>query len=162
MRAQMDARSRLITLVLALLAASGFTLAVQSPWWTVAEVHVGPFGSRHCFGGECREAGLAWLTEGRGELWMRSAIASRAAGFIAAFALLMLAAGLAAKRVPTLIARGSAAAILTAAATGGYFLAAFPGIPGATVARGVYMFLAAVLFGVATIVMFIRSTRPAS
>src|SRR5262245_49802860 len=112
-----------MTVVLAILAATAFAIAVQSAWWGIGEVGIGPFGSRHCFTGECRESGLAWI--GGSDLWMRSAVASRAAGFIAMFVLLMFAGALAAKREPKLIARGVIAAIVTAAVTGAYFAAAF-------------------------------------
>src|SRR5262245_66496181 len=128
MRAKsMDSRSRWFTVGLALAGATSFAIAVQSAWWGIAEVAIGPFGSRHCFGGECREAGLAWI--GGSELWMRSAVATRAAGYIAMFVLLMFAGAIAAKREPTLVARGVAAAIVTAAATGGYFALAYPVVP---------------------------------
>src|SRR5688572_12589127 len=104
-------KSRWIGVALALLGAFAFALAVQSPWWSIGEVTIGPFGARHCFGGECRESGLGWI--GASELWMRSAIAARAGGYIAMFVLIALAGGVAAKREPTLVARGTLAAIVT-------------------------------------------------
>src|SRR5688572_12420994 len=100
MRAAMESRSRWPVVALALLGAFSFALAVQSAWWTAGEVAIGPFGARHCFGGECRESGLAWI--GGSELWMRSAVATRAAGYIAMFVLLAFAGGIAAKREPRL------------------------------------------------------------
>lgn len=145
-------------MALALLAASGFALAVQSAWWKVAEVSVGPFGSRHCFGGECRESGLSWI--GGTELWMRSAIASRSAGYIAMFALVFLAGAVAAKRVPVLIARMSFVAILTALATGIYFAIAFPGLNEASLGFGIFFFFAAAVVGMAAAIIVARS-RPA-
>lgn len=154
----MESRSKWITMSLALLAASGFALAVQSAWWKVAEVSVGPFGSRHCFGGECRESGLSWI--GGTELWMRAAIASRSAGYIAMFALVFLAGAVAAKRVPVLIARMSMVAILTALATGIYFVVAFPGLKEASLGFGIFFFFAAAVAGFAAAITVARA-RPA-
>lgn len=157
MRALMESRSRWIAVSLAILAATSFALAVQSAWWSVGEVTIGPFGARHCFGGECRETGLAWI--GGSELWMRSAIASRAAGYIAMFVLIAFAGGLAAKREPRIIARGAIAAIVTAVATGVYFAAAFPGVNGVSVDRGMFMYAGGAVLGVAAVVLFLRSAR---
>ena len=150
----MENRSRWILAVLGLAAATSFALAVQSAWWTVGEVTIGPFGARHCFGGECREAGLAWL--GGSDLWMRSAVATRAAGYIAMFVFIMFAGAIAAKRTPTLVARGAVAALLTYAVTGIYFGVAFPGVNGASVSRGLFEFAAGLVFGVAALVVFLR------
>jgi hypothetical protein len=149
-----------MTVVIALVAATSFALAVQSAWWTIGEVDIGPFGARHCFGGECRESGLAWI--GGSDLWMRSAVATRAAGYIAMFVLLAFAGALAAKRQPKLAARGALAAIVTAAVCGGYFAAAFPGLGGAGVARGVFLYAVAIVAGLAAVLMFLRAAaRPA-
>jgi hypothetical protein len=154
MRALMETRSRWITVVLALVAACSFALAVQSAWWTVGEVTIGPFGVRRCFGGECAEAGLAWI---RGtDLWMRSVFATRAAGYIAMFVLLMFAGAIAAKREPKLLARGVLSALVTAAAVGTYLAVAFPGLPEAHLSYGVILFVVAVVFGVAAVVSFLR------
>lgn len=153
----MQSRTRWIAVALALLAASSFALAVQSAWWSIGEVSIGPFGSRHCFGGECRESGLGWI--GGSELWMRSAVASRAAGYIAMFVLLMFAGALAAKREPRLVARGTLAAIVTAVAAGAYFAIGFPGLNGAGVGAGMFMFAVGIVLGVAAVVTFLRLAR---
>lgn len=151
----MERRSKWISMGLALLAASGFALAVQTAWWEVAEVTVGPFGSRHCFNNECRESGLSWI--GGTDLWMRAAIASRGAGYIAMFALVFLAGAIAAKRIPVLIARMSIVSILTALAAGIYFFVAFPGINEASLGFGVFFFFAAAVAGIAAAVIVARS-----
>jgi hypothetical protein len=157
MRAAMESRPRWIVVALALISAFSFALAVQSAWWTAGEVAIGPFGARHCFGGECRESGLAWI--GGSELWMRSAIATRAAGYIAMFVLIAFAGGIAAKREPRLVSRAALASIVTAIATGVYFFAAFPGVDSASLGRGPFCYAAGVIFGVAAVVMFLRSLR---
>src|SRR5688500_1856315 len=110
----MSSRIRWLAVALAILAAASFAFAVQTAWWSIAEVAIGPFGSRHCFGGECRASGLGWI--GGDDLWLRSAVATRAAGYITMFALLMFAGALAAKREPRLVARGVLASIVTAVA----------------------------------------------
>lgn len=155
----MESRSRWIAVGLALVAASAFALAVQTAWWSVAEVTIGPFGSRHCFGGQCRETGLAWL--GAADLWMRSGVATRAGGYIAMFALIVLAGTVAAKRVPALIARASLVAIITATVAAVYFIAAFRGVPGLaeiSLGAGVFLFAGGVLAGVAAAVLVLRSS----
>jgi hypothetical protein len=151
----MEPRSKWISLALALVAASGFALAVQTAWWKVAEVTVGPFGSRHCFGGECRESGLSWI--GGSDLWMRAAVASRAAGYIAMFALVLLAGAVAAKRIPVLVARMSIVAILTALVSGIYFFAAFPGLKEASLGLGGLFFTAATIAGMAAAIIVARA-----
>lgn len=160
----MRSRQSLIALALALAGAFAFALAVQSTWWSAGEVSIGPYGSRHCFGGECREAGLSWL--GGTDLWMRSGVAARAGGYIAMFILIVLAAGLAAKRIPRLMARASLVAIITATATGAYFAVSFPGVGNQTtgLGRGMFLFAAAIVLGVAAAVTTLRtpeSVRPA-
>jgi hypothetical protein len=149
------ARSRrFLALGLALAGAFMFALAVQSSWWTAGEVSMGPFGSRHCFGGECRESGLGWL--GGSDLWMRSGVAARAGGYIAMFFLIVLAGGHAARRIPRLMARAAIVSILTAVVTGAYFAATFPGVPGAVVSRGLVMFPLAIVIGVLAAVTTLR------
>jgi hypothetical protein len=155
MRARMPPRARWIALCLALVAGSAFALAVQSPWWSAGEVAIGTFGSRHCFAGECRTSGLAWI--GASELWLRAGIAMRAAGFIAMFALLVLAAGLAARRAPRLVAGAVLTSIVTAMVAGGYFAVAFPGLGGASFARGLVMFGVAIVTGIVAAIIVLRA-----
>jgi hypothetical protein len=145
---------RWITLALALTAASAFALAVQSAWWSAGEVTIGPFGSRHCFGGECRGAGLDWL--GGTDLWMRSGVAARAAGYIAMFVFVLLAGALAAKRMPVVVARMSLVSVLTAAAAGFYFLLAFPGLATSSLGLGAPLYVAAIVIGSSAAVLVLR------
>jgi hypothetical protein len=154
----MRSRPRILALVVALAGAFAFALAVQSPWWSAGEVSIGPFGSRHCFGGECREAGLSWL--GGSDLWMRAAVAARAGGYIAMFVLIIVAGSLAARRIPRLIARASIVSILTATAGGMYFALGFPGVGGASVSRGLILFVVAVGLGLSAAVLTLRLPDP--
>lgn len=158
MRASMQPRTRWIAVVVALLAASSFALAVQSPWWSIDEIaKIGPFGTQRCFTGECSKVDLRWL--GGTDLWMRSAVATTAAGYIAMFALLLFAGGLAAKREPRLVARGTLSAIVTALVVGVYFFGAYPGAQGASIDRGLFVYAAGIVLGVAAVLMFLRSAR---
>jgi hypothetical protein len=155
----MEARPRWITVGLALLAATAFALSVQTPWWSLAEVTIGPFGSRHCFGGECTSTGFAWL--GQHEFFMRSAVATRAAGYIAMFAYIVIAGTVAGKRVPTLIARAGVVAILTATAAAIGFYVKFPGgsIGTPSIGAGPFMFGVAIVSGIAASIMVHRARR---
>lgn len=151
-------QARWIAVALALVAASAFALSVEDGhWWSIGEVSIGPFGTRHCFGGDCRSSGLSWT--GGSELWMRSAIATGVAGIVAMLAFIWLAARVAAKRVPRLVAQMSLVAIATAVACGAYFYASAPSIVGAAIDRGIWLFVAAVAFGIAAAITVLRAPR---
>lgn len=153
----MNSTPRWIALALALIAASTFAIAVQSAWWSAGEVAIGPFGSRHCFSGECRETGLGWLQGSA--MWIRSGVAARAGGYIAMFALVVLGGAVAAKRVPLLFARASLVAIVTAAVTGAYFFAAFPGVGGSSMGLGAPLFAFAIAAGIGASLTVLRVSR---
>jgi len=126
------------------------------PWWTVGEMAIGPFGTHACFGGECAERGLTWII-GADAMWMRSAVAVRAAGYIAMFVLLALAGALAAKRIPHLIAKLTFVALLTAGVTGSYFTFAFPGVADSSVGIGLFLFVVGIGLGVVAPITVMRS-----
>ena len=159
-RTHVGSRPRILALVLSLASAVAFALSMQAAWWTAGEVSIGPFGARHCFGGECRETGLSWL--GGTEMWMRAGVAGRAAGYIAMFVLVIVAGALAAKRVPRLMAKASIVSILTATVTGVYFAAAFPGLGGSALGHGIFLFAAAIGLGIAGAVATLRLSDPSS
>ncbi|MDQ3365559.1 MAG: hypothetical protein M3680_09035 [Myxococcota bacterium] len=146
---------RWVTVGLALIAATAFGLAVQlGRWWSVADVQIGPFGSRHCFAGDCQPAGLGWIGNPQ---WMRFGIATWAAGLIALFVLVLLAAGVASRRVPRLVAKCALVSIVTATLVATGFVALFPGVPGASLDRGIWLFAVAVVTGVAAAVTVLRA-----
>ena len=152
-------RSRWGIVALALLSASAFALSVQGGrWWSVLNVEIGPFGSRRCFGTECGPAGLGWI--GAGDGWARLGMATWAGALVSMAVLVVLAAALAAKRVPRLVAKMALSAIATATLVGGLFAVKFPGIDGAAVDRGLPLFGVAVALGVAASVLTLRM-RPA-
>jgi hypothetical protein len=151
-------RSRILPLVLALAGATAFAIAVHAAWWSAGEVSIGPFGARHCFGGECRETGLSWI--GGTDLWMRSGVAARAGGYISMFVLIVIAGALASKRIPRLMAKASMVAILTATVSGAYFLFAFPGVNSATIGAGMVLFIGGIVLGVASAILTLRIPAP--
>jgi hypothetical protein len=120
----------------------------------VGQVTFGPFGTDRCFGGSCARTDLAWL--GGSDLWMRSAVATGAAGAIASFLLVLLAGATAAGRLPHLLARSTLVAIATALACAIYFVTQRPPVDGAAHDRGIVLFGAAVVVGVTACVLAIR------
>jgi hypothetical protein len=173
-----SAIARWIAIGCALVAASAFALSVWvGQWWSIATPHlpsevlhgpaepdlsiadvtVGPLGSYACFGGECRARGLGWL--GASARWERTAFASAATGLFAMALLVVLAAGLAAKRKATIVARTALVSVATALACGSYLVATFPGMPGARLGIGVLLFALAVVLGGGAAVMALRSGR---
>ncbi len=130
----------------AVVSAALFAISVWiGHWWTVGEVSVGPFGSRHCFGGNCRPAGLAWL--GASELWERCAVATWVGSLLSMVLLLGVGGAFAAGRTPRLISKSTLAAIVTTAVAGGYFIVKMPAVDGLATGQGLYVFVAAVVVG---------------
>lgn len=150
---------RWLALLLALGGACAFAVSVWvGQWWTVGEATVGPFGG--CFHGDC-QSHLAWL--GGGDLWMRSALATGAAGVIAMFVLTGVAGAVAAKRVPRVVAKSALVAIATALACGTYFVAKFPSGPigdQAHVTLGPALYVLGAALGIAGALLVVTS-RPA-
>ena len=143
-------------IALALLSASAFALSVQGGrWWSVMNVEIGPFGSRRCFGTQCGPAGLGWV--GAGEGWSRLGMATWAGALLSMAVLVILAAGLAAKRVPRLVAKLALSSIATATVVGALFAAKFPGIDGAGIDRGLPLFGVAIALGIAASVLTLRT-----
>lgn len=151
-------KRRWLVVGIALLAAIAFAMSVQGGrWWTVGGmegVEIGPYGSKQCFGGECRPAGLSWT--GGTMRWARTGIGTWAAGLLSMLMLLVVAGAVAANRVPRLAARTTLVAIVTAAVTGGLFIAQVPDVPGASFDRGVVLFAIAIVLGVAAALGVLR------
>ncbi len=144
----------------ALLSAIAFAMSVQGGrWWAMEGVEVGPFGTRRCFSGSCSSTGLSWL--GGSERWMRTGIATWAAGLLAVAVLVVIAGAIAAKRAPRLAAKLAVMTIATAAIAGGLFVAQFPSAyaPAAELARGVWLFIAAIVLGAVAAISVLRTKR---
>ncbi|HEX4450589.1 MAG TPA: hypothetical protein VH143_06955 [Kofleriaceae bacterium] len=145
---------------ISLLVAMMFATAVwAAPWWINGEVTIGPFGARHCFGGSCRPTGLSWV--GGTDLWMRSAIATGAAGVIAMLTSLGVSAGLVARREPVLVAKMSLVTIACAIACAAYFVAKMPELQGTAIGAGMILFAAAIVIGSVTPLVVLRRHRRA-
>lgn len=153
-------KSRWLIVAIALLAAAAFAISVWAGrWWSIGDVEIGPFHSKQCFGGECRPTSLTWI--GGSERWMRMGMATWAGGLIAMLVLLVTAAGVAAKRIPRLAARTALVAIATVTITGVLFIMQYPGVDGATVDRGLWLWLAAIILGSIAAIGVMRA-RPAA
>lgn len=154
-------KSRWPIVALALIAAAAFAISVWAGrWWSIGDVEIGPFGSKQCFGGECRPTSLTWV--GGSERWMRMGMATWAGGLIAMLVLLITAAGVAAKRVPRLAARTALVSIATVTITGVLFIMQYPGVDGAKVDRGLWLWLGAIILGSIAAVAVVRARIPAA
>jgi hypothetical protein len=149
---------RWLVVALALAAACAFAFSVQlGCWWSIdtAGVEIGPFGSRHCFGaGECKLAGLGWI--GGGDRFMRLGMATWAGGLVATLMLVVMAARLASNRVPKLVAKSVLVAIATASLAGTAFVLTFPGVEGASLDRGAWLFVAGVVLAIVAAIKVLR------
>lgn len=149
-------KSRWIVIGLLLISATAFAMSVWGGrWWSVADVTIGPFGSKHCFGGECKHAGLGWI--GGTDRWMRTGMATWAGGVLTMLSLLGVAAAVAARRVPRLAAKMTLVAIATTLLAGISFIAQFPGVEGATTDRGLWLFLLGAIVGLGATVAVLRA-----
>ena len=151
-------KHRWIVVALALLAASAFAVAaVAGRWWSIGDVEIGPFGAKRCFGDDCSPAGLGWT--GGSERWMRTGSGAWAGCLISAFVLVIAAAGLASRRIPKLAAKTSLVAVATAAVAGLAFIVQFPGVEGAKMDRGIYLFAIGIVLGLTAAIAVLRG-RP--
>ncbi|MBA3500603.1 MAG: hypothetical protein M4D80_01735 [Myxococcota bacterium] len=154
-------KGRWIIVALALAAACAFAFSVQlGRWWAIGDVEIGPYGSRHCFGvGPCKMADLDWV--GGGDRWMRLGMATWAGGLVATFMLVVMSARLAANKVPKLVAKSVLVAIATASLAGTVFVATFPGLQGASLARGAWLFAIGVVLALVAAIRVLRSNPAA-
>jgi hypothetical protein len=155
-------RLRWSIVALALIAGIAFAISVWGgQWWVIADAaEVGPFGGKRChFDKSCEPAGLTWL--GAGDRWMRVGMATWAAGLISTFLLVVLAGGVAAKRIPTLVAKTVLVSIATGAIVGGWFFVGFPSadFPAADVSLGAWLYLAATILAATAAIAVLRARR---
>lgn len=152
-------KRRWLVVALALISACAFALSVQAgQWWTIADVSIGPFGSRSGFAGS---GSLSWA--GAGPSWQRFGVAAGAGGLVSMVVLLFLAGGVAARRVPKLAAKTTLASIVTSMGGAIGFVVALPdnGMP-FEIGIGIPLFAIAILLGVLAAVGVLRtpSTTP--
>jgi hypothetical protein len=156
-----SAASRWAMVALLLAIASGFIIAVQAlPWWNIGAATLSPIKSRNCFGGECRVSDLRWTTGT--ESWIRMGVATYAAGMIAAVVAIMCAAGIAAKRLPTLLAKMLIVAGITCAVTAGIFVVGLPTLAETSIASGTVVFAVSVALIAVAAFRILRRTDPAA
>jgi hypothetical protein len=149
---------RWIIVVLALVAATAFAISVQTGrWWSVGDVEIGPFGSKHCFDGDCRPAGLTWV--GGTSRWARTGMGTWAGGLLSAIVLAVMAAAIASRRVPVLAAKTALVSIATTLVAGTLFIVQYPGVQGAGVDRGIPIFIGAIVLGAIVAILVLRAAR---
>lgn len=150
---------RVLLIVLALVGAAGFAVAVQGGrWWSYDTLHVGPTGAWWCTDGDCHKQ--AWSSGT--ELWQRMAFATYAGGMVAALVLVGLAGAVAAGRASRTMAWFGASAIATATACGAAFFALRPDLSlPVSVGRGVPLFALGAVAGAVVVAMLARAPRPA-
>lgn len=78
---------------------------------------------------------------------MRTGMATWAGGVLTMLTLLGVAGGVAAKRVPRIAAKLTLVAITTTVLAGILFIAQYPGVEGATIDRGVWLFVVGAITG---------------
>lgn len=156
-------KHRWIIVALALVAASAFAVAaVAGRWWSIGDVaEIGPFRTIRCFSGsdDCQSAGLGWI--GGTERWMRTGMGAWAGCLIATFVLCITAAAVLAKRIPKLAAKTALVAIATAGLAGTAFIVQFPGVDGAKMDRGIYLFAIGIVLGATAAIAVLRARPPA-
>ena len=140
-----------------LVGAGAFAVAVHAgKWWSIAGVvEIGPHRSWQCFKGECVPAGMSWI--GGSAQWERFGIATWGAGIVGGLILVVLAATIAAGRVPRLLAKMALVSVVTALAASTAFVAKFPGLTGAELDRGAILYIVAMVFGAAAAVSTLRA-----
>lgn len=155
----MPRRRRVLTIVLALLAAGGFAVAAEGGhWWDLGGgVHISLTGTERCFDGDCGVGALGW-TGGSG-LWERAGVGAYVGSLCAALVLVALAGAVAARRAGRLAAAVVAVATATTTAAGVGFVAMAPAIPGAALGRGVIIFAVGVVLAIAAVIATITAPR---
>lgn len=150
-------------MIVAIAAAAAFAISVHGGrWWSAGEaamgLEIGPAGVHRCVAGTCTDAGLGWVSAS--ERWIRTGTGVWAAGLLSMIALLALAAGVAAKRVPRLMAKFTFMSCAMATVTGALFFVQFPNTQGASIDRGLPCFVAAIALGIAACVTVLRARQP--
>ncbi len=88
-------------------------------------------------------------------------MATWAGGLVATFMLVVMSARLAANKVPKLVAKSVLVAIATASLAGTVFVATFPGLQGASLARGAWLFAIGVVLALVAAIRVLRSNPAA-
>jgi len=155
------ASRRLLAIVVAIAGAVLLAIAVQGGhWWhlhapELGDVTIGPLSSHRCFAGDCKVVGLGWVGGTLG--WARAGQAVYAGALCAAALLVFSAASLAARRVIRVVAKSGVVAAVTATVAAVAFVAMFPGLDGAELGRGLWLFVAGTVLAVAGQILILRT-----
>lgn len=137
---------RWILVGLAIVAATMVTIALSWPWWSVGpSFGIGPGAEIDRIGGSTT--------------FRQAAVGVSAGALVTVVALLALAGALAAKRKGTLAAGAVLTASATALVAGVVFVATFPTLAGATIARGMIAYFGALAIAVTCAVIAGRAAR---
>ncbi|MEP6862043.1 MAG: hypothetical protein ABJE66_15570 [Deltaproteobacteria bacterium] len=146
-------KSRWPFVAIAVISAALLAISVWvGNWWSVGGLEIGPFGAHECFSGDCRPTTIS----GAPELWQRCGTAVWAGGIMSMILLLAIAAAIAAKRMPKMLAKSSLTAIVTTGLVGAYFIAKLPAPTGMQVGQAVYLFVVAVVLAFVTPIWVLR------
>ena len=85
-------------------------------------------------------------------------MATWAGGLVTVLMLVVMSARLAANRVPKLVAKSVLVAIATASLAGTVFVAQFPGVEGASLARGAWLFALGIALALAAAISVLRAS----
>jgi hypothetical protein len=159
--APVPASRRWLAIGVAIAGAVLLAIAVQGGhWWQLhatelGDVTIGPMSTHRCFGGDCKVVGLGWIGGTLG--WARAGQAVYAGALCAAALLVFSAASLAARRVIRVVAKSGVVAAITAAVAGVAFVALFPGLEGAALGRGLWLFVGGIVLAVAGQILILRA-----
>jgi hypothetical protein len=146
-------KSRWPFVAIAVISAALLAISVWvGNWWSVGGLEIGPFGAHECFSGDCRPTTIS----GAPELWQRCGTAVWAGGIMSMILLLAIAAAIAAKRLPKMLAKSSLTAIVTTGLAGAYFIAKLPAPTGMQVGQAIYLFVAGVVLAFVTPIWVLR------
>lgn len=147
--------------LLGLAGAGAFAVSVQAGKWWVIEgaVEIGPHKSWRCFSGDCVPAGMSWI--GAGPQWERFGIATWASGLLSAFLLIILSATVASGRAPKLLSKMVLVSMVTALLASTMFIAKFPGLEGAGLDRGAWLYIVGMVLGSTIAISTLRTPPPA-
>jgi hypothetical protein len=146
-------KSRWPFVAIAVISAALLAISVWvGNWWSVGGLEIGPFGAHECFSGDCRPTTIS----GAPELWQRCGTAVWAGGIMSMILLLAIAAAIAAKRLPKMLAKSSLTAIVTTGLAGAYFIAKLPAPTGMQVGQAIYLFVAGVILAFVTPIWVLR------
>ncbi|MFT3693340.1 MAG: hypothetical protein QM831_09390 [Kofleriaceae bacterium] len=157
-----EVKSRWIFVAIAIVSATLFAAAAWGgQWFTWTQATFGPMGSFRCFGDDCRDSNLIWVSQN--EQWLRLATATWAGCLVTSFVELGLAAGIAANRGwPKRLAGATTTSLLATIAASSLWIMKVPDMPDMGYGRGFYeVIIAMVLCAITPVWVLVGSRQPA-